>query len=140
MNVRITTESGVISSGQPLLDIVPDEPNLVIDSRIRPTDIDMVHPDMPARVVLSAYPSRHLPQINGLLTSVSADRLTDERTGEPYFLAKVKVDAAELGKLHEVRLSPGMPAEVMILTGEHTLFDYVLAPVRDSLNRGFREN
>ncbi|TIO09955.1 HlyD family type I secretion periplasmic adaptor subunit [Mesorhizobium sp.] len=140
MNVRVTTESGVISSGQPLLDIVPDEPNLVIDSRIKPTDIDMVHPDMPARVVLSAYPSRHLPQIHGLLTSVSADRLTDERTGEPYFLAKVKVDAAELGKLHEVRLSPGMPAEVMILTGEHTLFDYVLAPVRDSLNRGFREN
>lgn len=140
MNLRVTTESGVISSGQPLLDIVPNEPNLVIDSRIRPADIDVLHPNMPARVVLSAYPSRHLPQIHGLLTSVSADRLTDERTGEPYFLAKVKVDAADLGELHDVHLSPGMPAEVMILTGEHTLLDYMLAPVRDSLNRGFREN
>lgn len=140
MNVRVTTESGVISSGQPLLDIVPNESNLVIDSRIKPRDIDMVHPDMPARVVLSAYPTRHLPQIHGLLTSVSADRLTDERTGEPYFLAKVKVDMADLSNLHDVKLSPGMPAEVMILTGEHTLLDYLLAPVRDSLNRGFREN
>ncbi|RUU06548.1 HlyD family type I secretion periplasmic adaptor subunit [Mesorhizobium sp. USDA-HM6] len=140
MNVRVTTESGVISSGQPLLDIVPNEPNLIIDSRIRPTDIDVVHPDMPARVVLSAYPSRHLPQIHGQLTSVSADRLTDEKTGEPYFLGKVKVDTADLAELHDVRLSPGMPAEVMILTGEHTLLDYMLAPVQASLTRTFREN
>ncbi|RWL81279.1 MAG: HlyD family type I secretion periplasmic adaptor subunit [Mesorhizobium sp.] len=140
MNVRVTTESGVIASGQALLDIVPDEPNLIIDSRIRPTDIDVVHPDMPARVVLSAYPSRHLPQIHGLLVSVSADRLTDEKTGEPYFLAKVKVDTADLAELHDVRLSPGMPAEVMILTGEHTLLDYMLAPVQASLTRSFREN
>ncbi|TGQ71278.1 MAG: HlyD family type I secretion periplasmic adaptor subunit [Mesorhizobium sp.] len=140
MNLRVTTESGVIASGQPLLDIVPNEPNLIIDSRIKPADIDVVHPDMPARVVLTAYPSRHMPQIHGLLTSVSADRLTDERTGEPYFLAKVKVDTADLGELHDVHLSPGMPAEVMILTGEHTLLDYMLAPVRDSLNRSFREH
>ncbi|RWD51270.1 MAG: HlyD family type I secretion periplasmic adaptor subunit [Mesorhizobium sp.] len=140
MNLRVTTESGVISSGQPLLDIVPNEPNLVIDSRIRPTDIDVVHPDMPARVVLTAYPSRHLPQIHGLLTSVSADRLTDERTGEPYFLAKVKVDATDLAELHDIRVSPGMPAEVMILTGEHTLLDYMVAPVEASLTRSFREN
>jgi HlyD family type I secretion membrane fusion protein len=139
MNLRVTTESGVISSGQAILDIVPSEPDLVIDSRIRPSDIDMVHPDMKARVVLSAYSTRHFAQIHGLLTSVSADRFTDERTGEPYFLAKVKVDATELGKLHDVRLSPGMPAEVMILTGEQTLLDYVLAPVYDSLNRGLKE-
>ncbi|WFP60892.1 HlyD family type I secretion periplasmic adaptor subunit [Mesorhizobium sp. WSM4904] len=140
MNLRVTTESGVIASGQPLLDIVPNEPNLVIDSRIKPADIDVVHPDMPARVVLTAYPSRHLPQIHGLLTSVSADRLTDEKTGEPYFLAKVKVDTADLGQLRDIRLSPGMPAEVMILTGEHTLLDYMLAPVEASLTRTFREN
>ena len=100
----------------------------------------MVHPEMAARVVLSAYPMRHLPQIHGLLISVSADRLTDEDTGEPYFLGRVKVDAAELEKLHEIRLTPGMPAEVMIMTGEHTLLDYALAPIRNSLNRGFREN
>ena len=140
MHLRVTTESGVLSAGQPILDIVPNAPNLIIDSQIKPSDIDMVHPEMAARVVLSAYPMRHLPQIHGLLISVSADRLTDEDTGEPYFLGRVKVDAAELEKLHEIRLTPGMPAEVMIMTGEHTLLDYALAPIRDSLNRGFREN
>ena len=140
MNVRVTTESGVIAPGHPILDIVPNEADLVVDSRIRPTDIDMVHPDMKARVVLTAFPMRHLPQIHGLLVSVSPDRLTDERTGEPYFLAKVKVDPAELQKLHQVKLSPGMPAEVMLMTGEHTLLDYLLAPIRDSLNRGLRES
>jgi len=139
MNLRVTTVSGVIASGQAILDIVPSKTDLVIDSRIRPSDIDMVHPNMKARVVLSAYSTRHFAQIHGLLTSVSADRLTDERTGEPYFLAKVKVDVAELGRLKDVRLSPGMPAEVMILTGEQTLLDYMLAPVYDSLNRGLRE-
>src|SRR6185436_13013494 len=112
----------------------------VVDSRIRPTDIDMVRPEMEARVMLTAFPMRHLPQIHGRLASVSPDRLTDERTGEPYFLAKVKVDPAELQKLHQVKLSPGMPAEVMLMTGEHTLLDYLLAPIRDSLNRGLRES
>ncbi|WP_181170738.1 hypothetical protein [Mesorhizobium sp. B2-6-2] len=108
--------------------------NLVIDSRIKPADIDVVHPDIPARVV-----SRHLPQIHGLLTLVSADRLTDEKTCEPYFLAKVKVDTADLAELHDVHLSPSMPA-VMILTGEHTLLHYMLAPVQASLTRSFKEN
>ncbi|RWE79291.1 hypothetical protein [Mesorhizobium sp.] len=71
---------------------------------------------------------------------MSADRLTDEKTGEPYFGAKVKVDTADLAELHDVRLFPGMPAEVMILTGEHTLFDYMLAPVQASPTRSFRDN
>jgi HlyD family type I secretion membrane fusion protein len=140
MNVRVTTESGVIAAGHPILDIVPNEANLVVDSRIKPTDIDMVHPDMQAQVVLTAYPARHLPHVHGLLISVSADRLIDERTGEPYFLAKIRVDQAELQKLKQVRVTPGMPAEVMLMTGEHTLLDYVLAPMRDSFNRGLREN
>ncbi|MER9952237.1 hypothetical protein [Mesorhizobium sp. M0047] len=71
---------------------------------------------------------------------MSADRLTDEKPANSYFLAKVKIDAADLKDLHEIRLSPGMPAEVMILTGEHTLLDDMLAPVQASLTRTFREN
>ncbi len=140
MNVRVTTQSGVISGGQPILDIVPSQPKLVIDARVKPTDIDTVHPDMKARIVLTAYPQRRLPQIHGALRSVSADRLVDERTGEGYFLAKVEVDPEELDALEDVRLTPGMPADVMILTGEHTLLGYLLAPLRNSLTRSFREN
>jgi len=140
MNVRVTTESGVVKPGEPLLDIVPAEAKLIIDARVKPIDIDTVHPGMKARVLLTAYRQRNLPQIHGTLRSISADRLIDDRSGEAYFLAKVEVDRAELARLADVRLTPGMPAEVMILTGEQTLLNYLLRPLLDSVTKGFRES
>ena len=84
--------------------------------------MDTVHAGQAARVLFPAYGQRNLPQIFGRLRSVSADRLTDERTGEPYFLAKVEVEPAELARIApQIELSPGMPTDVMILTGERTL-------------------
>lgn len=140
MNLQITTESGVLNPGQPILDIVPAEAKLIIDARVRPIDIDAVEQGMRARILLPAYQQRNLPQIHGTLRSISADRLIDERSGNAYFLAKVEVDAAELDRLEDVRLSPGMPAEVMVLTGEYTLLDYLLRPLLDSVNKSFRES
>jgi HlyD family secretion protein/epimerase transport system membrane fusion protein len=74
------------------------------------------------------------------LQSVSADRFVDERTGEPYFLAKVFVDSQEVVVLGErIELMVGMPADVMILTGEGTLFDFLFKPFSDSIRASFRE-
>jgi HlyD family secretion protein/epimerase transport system membrane fusion protein len=141
MNVRVTTATGVIEPGQPLLDLVPQDVRLVIDARIRPTDMDTVHAGQAARVLFPAYGQRNLPQIFGHLRSVSADGLTDERTGEPYFLAKVEVEPAELARLApEIELSPGMPTDVMILTGERTPLDYLVRPFVESVTRSFRES
>lgn len=140
MNMRVTTVTGVIEPGQPILDIVPNDADLVIDAKIRPTDIDDVQPGMQARVLLTAYRQRSMPQIHGQLRSVSADRFTDSRTGEAYFLAKIVVDPAELTSLSDVRLNAGMPADVMILTGDRTLFEYLAQPLSESLWRSFREN
>lgn len=140
MNLQITTESGVLTSGQPILDIVPAEAKLIIDAQVKPIDVDTVQPGMKARILLPAYRQRNLPQIHGTLRSISADRLIEDRSGEAYFLAKIEVDAAELARLADVRLSPGMPAEVMVLTGEHTLLDYLLRPLLDSVTKSFREN
>jgi HlyD family type I secretion membrane fusion protein len=140
MNVRVTTESGVVGPGQPLLDIVPVEAKLIVDARVKPIDIDTVHPGMKARVLLTAYRQRNLLQIYGSLRSISADRLIDDRSGEAYFLAKVEVDRAELARLKDVRLLPGMPAEVMILTGERTLLDYLLREFTESVTKSFRES
>ncbi|MCV2868666.1 HlyD family type I secretion periplasmic adaptor subunit [Defluviimonas sp. WL0002] len=139
MNVRVTTESGVLEPGQPILDIVPADTDLVIDAKLRPVDIDSVRPGMHARVLLTAYRQRSLPQIHGQLRSVSADRITEPRTGEAYFLAKVVVDPDELSVLPDVKLNPGMPADVMILTGDRTLFEYLARPLSESLWRSFRE-
>jgi HlyD family type I secretion membrane fusion protein len=140
MNVRVTTESGVVRPGEPILDIVPVEAKLIIDARVRPIDIDTVQPGMKAHVLLTAYRQRNLLQIHGSLRSISADRLIDDRSGEAYFLAKVEVDRAELARLKDVRLMPGMPAEVMILTGERTLLDYFLRGFLESVTKSFRES
>ena len=140
MNLQVTTEAGVIGSGQPILDIVPQQGKLIIDAQIKPTDIDNVEPGMKARVLLTAYRQRNLPQIFGVLRSVSADRLIEDHSGEAYFLAKVEVDAENLVKLKDVRMIAGMPAEVMILKRERTFFDYLLEPLKDSLDKSFRES
>jgi HlyD family secretion protein/epimerase transport system membrane fusion protein len=140
MNVLVTTESGVIRAGQPILEIVPDDARLIIDARIKPTDIDNVQPGMKARVLLTAYRQRSLPQISGVLRSVSADRLVDKDSGQAYFLAKVEVDAEDLQTLEGVRMIAGMPAEVMILNGERTFMDYLLQPILESLDRSFWES
>ena len=140
MNVLVTTESGVVRPGEPMLEIVPDNTALIIDARIRPTDIERVQAGMEARVILTAYRQRGLPLIHGMLRSVSADRLQDSRTGESYFLAKVEVNPEDLARVEGVTLKPGMPAEVMVLDGQQTLLNYLLSPFIDSFNRSFRES
>jgi HlyD family secretion protein/epimerase transport system membrane fusion protein len=141
MNVQVTTASGVIEPGEPLLDLVPDNAQLVIDAHVKPTDMDTVHAGQAARVLFTAYGQRNLPQIFGKLRSISADRMIEEHTGEPYFLAKVEVDPLELERIApDIELSPGMPADVMILTGERTLLDYLIRPFTESLTKSFRES
>lgn len=132
---------GVVGPGQPILDIVPTGEELLVDARVAPLDIDVVAAGLPARIVLSAYGQRSLPQIDGTVRTVSADQLTDPHSGERYFQALIRVDPKQLAALGPgVRLLPGMPAEVMILTGEHTALDYLTKPIRESLRRSFRED
>ena len=113
---------------------------LIIDARLRPDDIDVVQPGMRTRVLLTAYRQRTMPQIFGTLRSASADRIVDDRTGDAYFLAKAVVDSNDLARLKDVRLGPGMSAEVMILTGERTVLDYMLRPLLDSFVKSFRQS
>lgn len=140
MGIRPVTETSVIRPGDVLLDIVPDEAMLIVDARVKPTDIERIRPGMEARVVLTAYRQRNLPLIHGTLRSISADRLIDNRTGESYFMAKVEVTMEDLDKLDEIRLVPGMPADVMFLNDEQTLIGYLLDPFLQSVGRSFREN
>ena len=90
--------------------------------------------------VLTAYRQRNLPLIHGTLRSISPDALTDERTGSSYFVAKVEVRPEDLARLEEVKLVPGMPAEVMLMDGEQSVLSYLLGPILDSARRSLREN
>jgi epimerase transport system membrane fusion protein len=94
---------------------------------------------MRAEVHFTSYKQRVTPLIHGNVKSISADRLTDERTQIPYYVAEVEIDATELAESPEIQLYPGMPATVTITTKERTALDYLLAPLAASFERSFRE-
>lgn len=129
----------VIGKGEKILDIVPENDGLTVESRVAVEDIADVHPGMRAEIHLTAYKQRITPVIHGIVTEVSADRLTDERTGAPYYNAIVQVDQQELKKLPSIQLYPGMPAMVQIPTVHRTAFDYLVGPLAASLSTAFRQ-
>ena len=104
---------------------------LVVEAKVRPTDIDVVHAGLSAKIIFSAFKSRTTPQIDGKVTRVTADALKDERTGEFYYLARVSADQSELAKLKDIQLQAGMPAETLIITGERTMLQYLTQPIRE---------
>lgn len=144
-NMRFNTLGGVIRPGEAVLDIVPAEEGLIIEARISPLDIDVVYQGLEAQVNLQAFSQRNLPLINGVVRSVSADALVDEATGESYFKANVAVDRAKLDDIEqkigmEIDLVPGMPANVMIVTGHRTFLQYLIDPFSNSVRNSFRES
>jgi HlyD family type I secretion membrane fusion protein len=141
VDLKLRTLGGVVSPGDPLMDVVPRDQPLVLEARISPHDIDVVHAGLKADIHLTAFHSRNLVRIQGEVTQVSADRLTDPKTGEPYYTAQIIVDLAEVQKTApDVRLSAGMPAEALIITGERTTFEYLIEPIRSSFRRALRES
>jgi HlyD family secretion protein len=140
VNLRFKSRGGVVGRGEPILDVVPLEEKLLIDARVAPTDIDVVRVGLPAQVHLSAFANRGLPRIEGVVRSVSADRITDSVTNQSYFLVRVEVDRIELKRLDPaIELVPGMPAEVLIVAGERTLGQYLLEPISLAFRRSLRE-
>jgi HlyD family secretion protein len=138
-DIRFYTPGGVIGPGMPILDIVPVADNLVVEASVNPADVDSVRVGQVANVRLSAYKQRKVPLIDGHLIYMSADQIIDQRTGQPYFTARVKLDEDSLKSLHHVELSPGMPAEVIIVNAPRRAIDYFLSPITDSMRRAFRE-
>ena len=130
---------GVIAKGEKILDVVPDQESLVVEAQVNVDDISDVRPNARAEVHLTAYKQRITPIVNGDVIQISADRLVDQKTGQPYYVAIIRVDKDQLAKLPHIQLYPGMPATVMIPTEERTAFDYVVGPLVQSFNRSFRQ-
>ncbi|WMT72028.1 HlyD family type I secretion periplasmic adaptor subunit [Bradyrhizobium sp. Ash2021] len=130
---------GVIQRGDKILDIVPDQDLLTIEAQIAVEDISDIRPDMRAEVHLTAYKQRIVPIIHGDIIQISADRLTDPKTNNPYYTAFVRIDESELAAMPNIRLYPGMPATVMIPTIQRTAFDYIVGPLVMSFNHSFRQ-
>lgn len=140
VNLQFKTKSGVIQPGVPILDIVPANEKLMIDARVSPMDIDVVSQGLEAQVQLTVLSARSAARINGVVVSVSADSLTDEATSQAYYLARVEVDRDEVARIGpDMQLIPGMPADVLIVTGERTMVSYLLRPFLDAVWRTLRE-
>lgn len=140
VNLQVHTLGGVIAPGAPLLDIVPSEDQLIVEARVSPSDIDIVQVGLLAQVRFTAFSQRRTQPVDGTVTAISADLLTDERTGEIFYLARIEIKDDLAEKLGDNKLYPGMQTEVMIVTGERTALEYFLKPITASLNRAFRED
>jgi HlyD family type I secretion membrane fusion protein len=139
VNLRLFTPGGVIEPGKPILDIVPRDDELLVEAQVRPLDIDVVKPGLEAQVRLTAFKQRNTPTLAGRVRHVSADHFVDERTGVAHYKAELRIDAEAQAQLEGLELYPGMPAEVLIMTGKRTLWDFLVTPVKDSFTRAFRE-
>lgn len=141
VGLKAHTEGAVIKPAEQILEIVPKDSDLIIVSQVQINDIDKVIVGLLADIRFSAFNVKQALVIEGKVIHVSADRFMDEKTGEPYYEAKIKVTPKGLKQIKEYgfNLLPGMPAEAMIKIGERTPLSYLIKPFTDMVSRGFNE-
>ena len=139
MNLRFTSEGSVVSPREPVADIVPSSPRLLVEAQIRPEDVNRVHAGQPARIRFTAFNSLTTPLVEGKVVYASADRLLDRATNQPYYVVLVEAEAGALHKAGRLQLQAGMPAEVFIAGEERTPLQYLAEPVLMVMQRAGRE-
>lgn len=135
----VHTVGGVINAGEAIMLIVPQTDDLQVEAKVDPQDIDKLQVGQKTLLRLSAFDSRTTPELNGVVSRVSPDVATDQRTGRTYYTIRVSMPPKEVARLGEVRLIPGMPVEAFVQTGDRTLMSYLMKPLHDQLMRAFRE-
>lgn len=145
VGLSIFTEGGVISPGQKLMDIVPDNSSLVVEARFSPKDIDDLKVGQRATVRFSGLASRSLPPLHGTVRRISADAFIDEKTGTSYFTGEIGVLPDQFRLIERelgtgFALKPGMPVEILIPLRKRTALQYILEPLTGPLSRSFRDN
>lgn len=139
VGLSVHTVGGVIEPAKVLMEIVPQNEALIVEAHVRPEDIDSVHRGLHAQIHLTGLNQRETVPLDGNITYVSADRLVEPQSGIPYYKANVEVTPESLQRAENVQLFPGMPADVIILTGARTPLEYFLEPVTFGLERALRE-
>ncbi len=140
VNLKANTEGGVIGAGDVIMELVPTNEQLVVDARVAPSDIDLIHQDMNANVIFTAFEIGSTPTLSGRVMHISADRLVDDLSGQPFYQATIEVPETEIARLgQDRRLTAGMPADVIIVAGERTMLQYLLHPIRRSFRRAWQE-
>jgi membrane fusion protein, type I secretion system len=137
--LAVHTVGGVITAGDPIMLIVPEADNLSVEVKVNPQDIDQLQLNQKAILRFSAFNIRTTPEIEGVVTRISADTSTDQRTGVSYYTVRIAMGAEQIERLGEVKLLPGMPVEAFIQTRDRTMLSYLMKPLHDQFLRAFRE-
>jgi HlyD family secretion protein len=145
VGLNIFTVGGVVGAGQKLMDIVPEDEPLVIDAKIQPNDADDLKIGQSTEIRIPAFHDRRMPTLTGVISKLSADSFTDEKTGASFYTAEVTVPTAQLRLIKNLRgadagLKPGLPVEVLVPLRHRTALGYLLDPLRGMLWKSFREH
>ena len=130
------TVGGVIPPGGRIMEIVPDAAPLIVEGHMSVDSVDKVHKGLPVDLLFTAFDRSSTPRLTGEVELVSADRLEDEKNGQPFYAVRIRAGADELArlKLGDQPLRAGMPVEVFVRTGERTLLNYLFKPLFDRLH------
>jgi len=147
MGLSVFTEGGVVTPGEKIMDIVPDNEPLVIDAMVQPQDGDDIRTGQTAQVRFTSMHERDVPELTGTVLDVSGDSFQDQKTGAQYYKARIQVSADSLAKLAKVRgadrasiMRPGLPAEIVVPLKKRTVLGYLLEPVGETFWRSFHEH
>jgi multidrug efflux pump subunit AcrA (membrane-fusion protein) len=119
--------------------VIPVDEPLIVQARVSPLDIESLKVHMQAEVRFPSFKARDFPVIFGTVRSISNDRFVDEANGQAYYLALIEVDDSKIEHAHE-QLIAGLPAEVIVPTGERTVARYLIDPLIDRMRKSFREH
>lgn len=139
VNLAVHAKQSVVKPGDTILEIVPSDDRLLVEVHVNPQDRDNIIIGQEAEIKLLAFKQRTTPALKGRVHYVSADALHNRQQGSSFYIARVEVPESELHRLQGNKLQPGMPAEVMIRTGERTAIAYLVQPLVDSMNHAWRE-
>jgi HlyD family secretion protein len=138
-NLKVFTIGQVLRGGEPLLDVVPDNDALVVHAEFSTADIDNVFAGMTSEIRFPAFHSRTIPVMLGKIETISRDRLLDDSTHQYYYLGVVSLSRADIPEEYRSRVRAGMPAEIIVSSGERTVLNYLVGPLSSSLRKTFRE-
>ena len=139
LDMSVHALRAVVRPADPILYIVPSDSALLVEARVTPANVDDVYPGQPATLRFSAFNARTTPELEGVVQHVSADVLEDEASGTSYYLVKLKMSEAQVTKLEERVLVPGMPVDVFLRTGDRSPLSYLAKPFTDYFTKAMRE-
>lgn len=139
VNLSVFTRGGVVAPGGKLMEVVPTDQPLVVEGQLPVNLIDKAHAGETVELLFTAFNQNRTPHVPATLSMVGSDRLTEERSGMPYYKVFAEVTPEGMMLLKDLQVRPGMPVEIFIKTGERTLMSYLFRPVIDRLHSALRE-